>query len=126
MKSIQVFAALCALAFALGRPATLTPTGPMGSYCGSYDGILSDLNMTTIGNNTFSISAKVFGVHFGCPKEQYTYYPTNSSIYFPGIFNATDCVGKIASNAGLDPTDFVAQYPPRSNSLCASEFSSQY
>ena len=58
----------------------------------------------------FSITANVLGISVGCKNESYVYYPSNSSIAFPGIFNASDCVGRIAANNGLDPTGFTATY----------------
>eukprot|EP00037_Helgoeca_nana_P031900 m.411146 g.411146 ORF g.411146 m.411146 type:complete len:144 (+) comp28579_c0_seq1:1213-1644(+) len=99
---------VCLLAAAVAFPAPMA--APMGSYCGSYTGYVDDLNMTVANNQTFSITAKVIGVKVGCKTEAYTYYPSNSSFNFPGIFNSSDCIGKIAADAGLDPTGFAATY----------------
>lgn len=60
------------------------------------------------GTQQISLTAKVLGVQAGCKHEACTFFPSNGSILIPGIFNTSDCLGRIASAAGLDPTGFTA------------------
>eukprot|EP00036_Acanthoecidae_sp_10tr_P001569 CAMPEP_0182948090 /NCGR_PEP_ID=MMETSP0105_2-20130417/59584_1 /TAXON_ID=81532 ORGANISM="Acanthoeca-like sp., Strain 10tr" /NCGR_SAMPLE_ID=MMETSP0105_2 /ASSEMBLY_ACC=CAM_ASM_000205 /LENGTH=309 /DNA_ID=CAMNT_0025088377 /DNA_START=45 /DNA_END=971 /DNA_ORIENTATION=- len=117
MKVLVSTSTVVAMAFGFPAQYKADPKTPSGSYCGEYNGIVTDLNMTLVNANTFSISARVFGVKAVCPKEAYTFFASNDSIAVPGIFNGSDCMGRIAANAGLDPTDFTATYSPQDDSV---------
>ena len=68
------------------------------SYCGSFMGIINNLEISHLNDNYYNISAKVFEGEMECSNETLT-CSNNSVIYSK---NSSDCLNKKLNSYGID------------------------
>jgi hypothetical protein len=93
--------------------AVVLAAGPSGSYCGSYNGLVTGKVDFTSGSSA-TINIDILGSDTNCPGEGYTYDASNGVIDFPGATNPSDCLGRLLSSYGITMT---ATYDASANTI---------
>jgi len=91
--------------------AHMITADPSGTYCGSYDDIVS-VKVKVDSLQSIDLSASIFGFATTCNGEAVKYNTTGPihDVSFPNINNANDCVAKTLSSYGLSPSQLEVQY----------------
>ena len=106
MKSNIIIASLLFLSLASGRKE------PDGKYCGNVIG--NEIDITFYSNkNTSDITADIFGSHYECDNEKYSYHPENKEIDMPSDPN--DCLNQVLEKYNLCPCPPNIKYDNTSN-----------
>eukprot|EP01123_Difflugia_compressa_P013852 TRINITY_DN66_c0_g1_i1.p1 TRINITY_DN66_c0_g1~~TRINITY_DN66_c0_g1_i1.p1 ORF type:complete len:242 (+),score=51.95 TRINITY_DN66_c0_g1_i1:83-808(+) len=96
----------CLVGFALSDPA--------GSYCGTYLDSVS-VKATVITLEEASVTGSVFGSAVSCPSEAAVYDKSSGKITLTDITAPADCVGKLLTSYGIDPSSLSLQYVSTTN-----------
>eukprot|EP01121_Diplochlamys_sp_Union-15-3_P005843 TRINITY_DN16193_c0_g1_i1.p1 TRINITY_DN16193_c0_g1~~TRINITY_DN16193_c0_g1_i1.p1 ORF type:complete len:240 (-),score=26.33 TRINITY_DN16193_c0_g1_i1:90-809(-) len=87
---------------------------PAGSYCGTYLDVVN-VKATVNSLTSATLTGTVFGASVVCKDEAVSYDPTTNVIKLVDITAPNDCVGKLLSDNGVDPSSLTLTYTPSTN-----------
>jgi len=88
-------------------------SGPSGTYCGNYNGMLI-IRAKTILPSAFNITGSINGVNQTCANETYS-IDSKGNMSLPYANKPSDCVGSLLSNYGLTGSELVINWSSSTN-----------